>query len=488
MKKITLLFTLLCFCCKNDSEIKNYNKDKSTTKNQETKIFFNTKPKDTFHLKKRVAKTASVVNILNANGYENEFVYSDSLNVFQFSRPEAISILKHEHRNYDLYFELKKGDSIVYEERDGLPFYVGTDALLNESNLYDYKRINYLKSSPPYDFFSYYVLNKHAIKNNDTLKKHFLHESRANNQKEQILLDSLYDANQITKSRYDLQKDKLRFSYSNVMFPNDWEKAIENNSFIEDLEREDLIQYDFYKAFLSLYNINKFNIESLRKSNQVVLDSKTMFDSLLASNQFPKTIQSFLLYKNLVEIGSNFPQSDFQVYFNKFKQHVDDSVFIASIKSKFLTNFSESQEDVKTAHFITKENKGRTLTDLINDNKGKLIYIDFWSSWCGPCRNAMPASRDLLKKYKDSAIVFVYVSIDKDFEQWEKAAIEENLSFSKNNLLAVNYPNATLYKSLKLNSIPRYLLYDKSGELVNESAPELGTKELIELIDNYLKK
>lgn len=486
MKKLILLYALFCFCCNSDSSIKKIDSQKGTPVRQETSIFFFTKPKDTYHIKNRVAKSVSLINLLNENGYENEFVYSDSLNIFQYSKPEDISTVKHDYRNYGFYFELKKGDSVVYTIKDGLPFYIGTDSILNESNLFDYKRLKYLNNSPPYDFFSYYLLNKDKIKNNDTLKKRFKKELKVAYQKEQFLLDSLYNLNQITMSRYNLQKEKLKFNYLNLMFPEDWKKAIDNDLFIEELEREDLIKYGFYKEFLSLFTINKFKIKNLRKSNQVVLDSKTRFDSISASIKFPKKIKSYLLYNNLVEIGSNFSQSDFETYFNKFDKDVDDSIFMASIKNKFLTNFSEIQKEVKRAHFITRQNKGITLLDLLNENKGKLVYIDFWASWCAPCRSAMPASRDLQKKYKDKDIVFIYISIDKDFEKWDRASITEDLSFSKNNFFAVNYPNATLYEVLKLNAIPRYLLYDKNGELLNENAPEPGTKEITELIDIHL--
>ncbi len=95
----------------------------------------------------------------------------------------------------------------------------------------------------------------------------------------------------------------------------------------------------------------------------------------------------------------------------------------------------------------------------------------------------------MLTAYKNKDIVFLYISIDTNFNKWQEASQEEGLSFNKNNLMAVNYPAANFYRELQLKAIPRYLLYDKKGKLVYRNAPnpkdEIALKEVI---DNYLQE
>ncbi|TXD82439.1 TlpA family protein disulfide reductase [Subsaximicrobium wynnwilliamsii] len=488
MKKSLLILLILVVCCKNETEDRKTLERKNPVANdyQTTSIYFIEKPTDTFHFENRISRLTSVINILNENGFQKEIILNDDENEFEYATIKDTFILTHNYRNYDLYFELKKGDSIRYYERDGFPFYTGTEEMLNQSNLYDYKRIKYLNKMPPYDFFSYYLSHKNLMKNNDTLRKNYVRELVTSNEKEDFFLDSLYSLNQITASKYRLQKDKLKYNFYNDLPFNDYKNFLIKDSLIDDLNRKDLIKYPFYKKFLDNYSAYTFDIKNLRQSNRLVRDHKSNFDSIEKSSLFSKQIKSFLLYSNLVEIGSNFSQTDFNNYFVKFRKQVNDSILLSSIKNKFLTNMSESKEEVKVVYFITKHNNKKTLAEIVNHNQGKLIYIDFWASWCAPCLAAMPASRELREKYIDKDIVFIYASIDKDFEEWEKAAMTENLSFNENNLLTVNYPNANFYKELNMKTIPRYLLYDKSGNLVSENAPGPNTKENIKLIEKFL--
>ena len=65
-----------------------------------------------------------------------------------------------------------------------------------------------------------------------------------------------------------------------------------------------------------------------------------------------------------------------------------------------------------------------TFNKILQENKGKVIYIDCWATWCGPCKKAMPDSKKLMKKYEGTDVSFVYVCIESEEKLWKKLISE----------------------------------------------------------------
>jgi thiol-disulfide isomerase/thioredoxin len=112
-----------------------------------------------------------------------------------------------------------------------------------------------------------------------------------------------------------------------------------------------------------------------------------------------------------------------------------------------------------------------TLEDLLKKHKGKVIYIDFWASWCKPCRLALPHSKQLKETLKDIPVVFVYLSIDEMINPWKQASIKDGLDGYSENYLVYNPEGSEFIKKYKISSIPRYMIYDQDGTLVDTMAP-----------------
>jgi thiol-disulfide isomerase/thioredoxin len=112
----------------------------------------------------------------------------------------------------------------------------------------------------------------------------------------------------------------------------------------------------------------------------------------------------------------------------------------------------------------------KSITEIINTHKGKVIYIDFWASWCGPCKAKMPASVKLHEKFKGEDIVFVYLSIDKDPNNWKNAITSLLIANTGEHYRRNQDDIAELLKFLYVYSIPHYLIVGKDGQLVNRDA------------------
>lgn len=118
----------------------------------------------------------------------------------------------------------------------------------------------------------------------------------------------------------------------------------------------------------------------------------------------------------------------------------------------------------------------------LGDFKGKYLYIDFWASWCVHCVKEIPALKELEKKYVDKDILFLSISLDDNPDDWKQALEKYELDV---NQFIVNSP--ALAKNLELSTIPRYMLYDKEGKLLDSNAPRPGDKERINfLLDSLM--
>ncbi len=127
--------------------------------------------------------------------------------------------------------------------------------------------------------------------------------------------------------------------------------------------------------------------------------------------------------------------------------------------------------------------KDRTLASF----KGKVVYIDFWASWCGPCRQQFPFAKELMGKLTEKQkkqVEFVYISIDDTDELW-KRGIEAN-RLEGIQLHSPGGWKSEVVKAFKITGIPRYMLINKKGEIVNENAMRPSQPEILNEIVKLL--
>ena len=118
----------------------------------------------------------------------------------------------------------------------------------------------------------------------------------------------------------------------------------------------------------------------------------------------------------------------------------------------------------------------------ISDFKGKYVYIDVWASWCRPCCAEVPHMQKLEKELKNSNVVFVSISIDKDREAWLKKLKELNMHGNQ-----WHAASREITELLNIKSIPCFLIYDKEGNLMHYKAPGPSSGEYLKKILTDLK-
>lgn len=128
-------------------------------------------------------------------------------------------------------------------------------------------------------------------------------------------------------------------------------------------------------------------------------------------------------------------------------------------------------------------------SDIIDQYKDKVVYVDFWASWCSPCRKDIKKSKKIKDYFKDKDVVFIYITMDLDKEKCYEAITKDGIIETKNNYFITDIIKDNKYNEIgKLNGIPHYLIYNEKGELVNSNAPSPSDREeLINELNKYLQ-
>jgi thiol-disulfide isomerase/thioredoxin len=137
--------------------------------------------------------------------------------------------------------------------------------------------------------------------------------------------------------------------------------------------------------------------------------------------------------------------------------------------------------------FISLDGTNMTLTEIFKMHKGKVIYIDFWASWCGPCKQEMPASQNLHKNLDGEDIVFVYISIDENPLAWKKSMKRMNITETGFHLRRNQRDMIEFLKFFYIYSIPHYMIIGKDGQINNRDALPPSDKKLERQLRKLLK-
>ena len=111
------------------------------------------------------------------------------------------------------------------------------------------------------------------------------------------------------------------------------------------------------------------------------------------------------------------------------------------------------------------------LTDIngnivnLSDYRGKIIYLDFWASWCSPCVSKIPKMIDMSYRLsQDSKIVFLHISFDEKQDNWNTAV--KNRNWQAQNIIHLNeplYKTSTIAKDYHIAAVPTYYIINKEG-------------------------
>ncbi len=228
-------------------------------------------------------------------------------------------------------------------------------------------------------------------------------------------------------------------------------------------------------------------------SMQAYLISNIHFDDKLISSGVKKDLDKALVdYKTAYEnLKSKYPDVD-----STQVALIDRNVAVTSSQiSKYMASKIAMREAFpkgkKSPEFNAYENYAGGNTAL-KDLKGKYVYIDVWATWCGPCKAEIPSLKKLEKQYEGKNIQFVSISVDEGrgyngdasaaYEGWKKMIAEQQLTGIQ--LMADNGFRSQFIQDYKINGIPRFILIDPNGNIVDADAPRPSNPQLISVFED----
>jgi thiol-disulfide isomerase/thioredoxin len=247
--------------------------------------------------------------------------------------------------------------------------------------------------------------------------------------------------------------------------------------FISEIEKPSI----YLKSLPDIY-LYKYEIEYLRQHK--TLDSIPQFINYLEERVEDLDLTDFLksIYlKALIHSPSYWTKHE-----QLFTSDVLKSVLEQEKNNKYsylldlpVASFFKSQNGEQAYNFTAEDISGNVF--LLEDFKGKVVYIDVWATWCGPCISHRPNVIELAKHYQDNdKVEILMISVDSDQEKWSNFLKEEG-QVDGLNLFIENGMRSKFGDSYNIKSIPRYILIGRDGKIIHSNMAEPSIKSNAEI-------
>ncbi len=244
-----------------------------------------------------------------------------------------------------------------------------------------------------------------------------------------------------------------------------------------------------YRKELPLENLDLFDIENYfgyvnAYTDNQIAENDTMEYAFAALRVINREIHDNVLKKKFIFKSAK----QNMIYVKKLDEYW-------ALISYMVTDKRDLKELKKIKRSLDKIAKGKDVppatfkdeNDLafsINDFKGKIIYIDCWAQWCGPCKKEIPFYTALEEKFADKDITFLKLSFDTDIDAWKKFIKEQKLE--DNAYILDDNWKSEFAKTLMINGIPRFILLDKELKIIDSNASRPSSDDITKQLETLL--
>ncbi|MCT4637419.1 MAG: TlpA family protein disulfide reductase [Bacteroidales bacterium] len=366
----------------------------------------------------------------------------------------------------DFYYPASVGDTITIDVTGNIPFVQTTN---KDSYSYDYNWIgNY------YKLYGEKSINLYKYKNKDKSvrkKKRFINERIEELKQKEKFLNEKFKVGMLSAPAYNFYSKRILLDI--VLFKIGYFTSSEYDNLSEFVYKNQ----DTYYIYSSCRGYIRNYVFHKSEMTKNMYDPRMGFDWLKSDTLIKLVAKTHLMVDFMTMISFKCRNNDFFDRVEYMNSILTDDRYNNIIKS--ITPKKTSEKYSEDEVWLKRIDGTKTgLSDVLKRHKGKVIYIDLWASWCAPCCSLIPKVKQIAKDYSDKGLVVVYLAFMDKEKQWMKGVNRLNLTDEDDSYLILNSMKASLLKKLKVRSIPRYLLIDKSGNISNTNAPDPKGKSI----------
>jgi len=244
----------------------------------------------------------------------------------------------------------------------------------------------------------------------------------------------------------------------------------------------EVLSYDFGQSYVSMYLQYLISFKN-KPSEKPVNYLETIF-KLCVDNVKNDTIKGWYLINNILLRAKTYDQI-YRGNLAKIKPYIlttDQKAALIQFE-KTIRKFEDGEPAI---NFEGNTVDGKKVS--LSDFTGKVVLVDVWATWCGPCKKEIPSLKSLEEEFYTKNVVFISYSIDelKDLAKWKKMVVDENLKGVQ--LIGDAAWKSPICTNYSITGIPRFLVFSKKGTIVTIDAPRPSSPELKALLEKELSK
>jgi len=269
------------------------------------------------------------------------------------------------------------------------------------------------------------------------------------------------------------QKDSLRKTKIKGIPTNDVFMIYSNE--MEKLQNEVRALHNKYKTAMAAQNTGE--AEKAKIDYQALLDNSLVFIKNFVK-EHPTSIVS--AYVTEEQLAPQIDEVELEAIVNKFPPEISSSEYVVKLKEK-IEDQKRISVGVVAPDFTMNDPEGKPIQ--LSSLRGQVVLLDFWASWCMPCRQENPNVVKLYQQYHSKGFEILGVSLDRAKENWLKAIQEDKLTWL--HVSDLKFWQCAAAKLYAVTVIPQSILIDKDGKIIAKGLRgEAMAKKLAELFPN----